>query len=337
MNADTSVENDNQQPDQKFPSTLILLIIGAILLITAIILYPEARSKMEEQSSEMLLEFSLTPEVESTEVTNPETSTPIPNITQIPDPSPTPLIVGYPSQFGTLVLSIREGTDIHLFTYQPFLDNTDDGTLTALPMTRITSGNQQDITPSINPAGTKIAFSSNRNGFWDLYIFDLVTAEIKQLTDTRAYDGNPTWSPDGQWLAYESYQINNLDIIIQDIDQIQGPIPLTNHPAADFSPSWSGQGRKISFITARNGIQEVWYADLDSPEIDKAVRVKNLPGVSVDHPTWTADGKYLSWSIVTEEGNHSLVTWDSGAGPCPDRYRGLAALGRYRRVIVCPV
>jgi len=311
MNADASVENNNQQPDQKFPSTLILLIIGAILLITAIILYPEAHSRMEEQSSEKLLEFSSTPEVESTEVTKPETSTPIPNITPIPDPSPTPLIVDYPSQFGTLVLSIREGTDIHLFAYQPFFDNTNEGTLTALPITRITSGNHQDITPSINPDGTKIAFSSNRNGFWDLYIFDLLTAEIKQLTDTRAYDGNPTWSPDGQWLAYESYQINNLEIIIQDIDQIQGPIPLTNHPAADFSPSWSGQGRKISFITTRNGIQEVWYADLDSPEIDKAVRVKNLPGVSVNHPTWTADGRYLSWSIVTEEGNHSLVTWDS--------------------------
>ncbi len=311
MNADASVENNNQKPDQKFPSTLILLIIGAILLIAAIILYPEARSRMEEQSSAKLLELSLTPEAESIEVTNPETSTPIPIISPIPDPSPTALIVGYPSQFGTLVLSIREGTDIHLFAYQPFLEKTDESKLTALPLTRITSGNQQDITPSINPAGTKIAFSSNRNGFWDLYIFDLLTTEIIQLTDTRAYDGNPTWSPDGQWLAYESYHINNLDIFIQDIDQTQGPIPLTNHPAADFSPSWSGQGRKISFITTRNGIQEVWYADLDSTENDKAVRVKNLPGVSVNHPTWTTDGRYLSWSIVTEEGNHSLVTWDS--------------------------
>jgi len=93
MNADASVENNNQQPDRKFPSTLILLIIGAILLITAIILYPEARSRMEEQSSAKLLELSLTQETESIEVANPETSTPIPNIKTTPDPSPTPLVV----------------------------------------------------------------------------------------------------------------------------------------------------------------------------------------------------------------------------------------------------
>ena len=72
MNTDASAENNNQKPDRKFPSTLILLIIGAILLIATIILYPEARSRMEEQSSANLLELSLTPEAESIEVTNPD-------------------------------------------------------------------------------------------------------------------------------------------------------------------------------------------------------------------------------------------------------------------------
>ncbi|MCJ7715687.1 MAG: hypothetical protein MUO54_04110, partial [Anaerolineales bacterium] len=222
-----------------------------------------------------------------------------------------PEIYTYPSQFGTLILSIREGKDVHLFLYQPFLESSAGAGFTALPLTRITTGPQQDITPSISPDGSKIAFSSNRNGPWDIYILDLLAGETWQFTDTSAYDGNPTWSPDGQWLAYESYHLNNLEIIIQDINQTSGPIPLTNHPGADYAPSWSGHGRRISFVSTRSGVQEIWYADLDSREEDKAVRVKNLPGQAVKHPTWSSDGRYLTWAVITQEGNHSLVTWDS--------------------------
>ncbi len=311
MNTDASAVNNNQKPDRRFPPYLILLAIGAILLISAIILYPAAQRRMEEHPSPEPSAAGLTPEADSVQLSTTETSSPLASITPIPNPSSTPVIIEFPSQFGTLVLSIREGTDIHLFAYQPFLENIEEGTYSALPLTRITSGNQQDITPAISPDGTKIAFSSNREGFWDLYILDLISGETRKFTDTRAYDGNPTWSPDGRWLAYESYHINNLDIFIQDIDQTQGPIPLTNHPAADYAPNWSGQGRRISYISTRNGVQEVWYADLDSTENDKSVQVRGLPGLSVKHPTWTADGRYLTWAIVTEEGNHSLVTWDS--------------------------
>ncbi len=311
MNTDASAENNNQKPARRFPSNLILLAIGAILVISAIILYPAAKRRMEVPPSPEPSAVGLTPEADSAQISITETSTPLASITPIPNPSSTPVIIEFPSQFGALVLSIREGTDIHLFAYQPFLENIEEGTYSALPLTRVTSGNQQDITPAISPDGTKIAFSSNRGGFWDLYILDLISGETRKFTDTRAYDGNPTWSPDGRWLAYESYHINNLDIFIQDIDQTQGPIPLTNHPAADYAPNWSGQGRRISYISTRNGVQEVWYADLDSTESEKSVRVRNLPGVSVKHPTWTTDGRYLSWSIVTKEGNHSLVTWDS--------------------------
>ncbi len=295
------------QSNSRFSSNLILLVIGLLLVVTTIIFYPDVQRLMEEEK----LESSQTAAVPTGSVLPTETITPqtTPESDQIPSNQPGILV--YPSQFGTLILSIREGKDIHLFAYQPFLENGSGTGYTALPLTRITSGSQQDVTPSISPDGLKIAFSSNRNGPWDIYILDLLTGDLRQFTDTTAYDGNPTWSPDGQWLAYESYHLDNLEIIIQDINQINGPIPLTNHPGADYAPSWSGQGRWISFVSTRSGVQEIWYADLDSREEDKAVRVNNLPGQNAKHPTWSSDSRYLTWSVTTEEGNHSLVTWDS--------------------------
>ena len=301
------IDNNSDQIQEEDPrpgylSYLIIIVIGIILVITAVIFYPDARAQIENNRAEA---FQPTPT---------ETVTPIATNAPIPTDQPEPVnpdLLAFPSQFGSLILSIREGKDVHLFTYQPFLEDWSGIGYAALPLTRITSGPFLDITPSVSPDGSLVAFASNRNGPWDIFILDLNSGEIEQFTDTYAYDGNPTWSPDGQWLAYESYRVNNLEILIQDINRTSGEIPLTNHPGADFAPNWSQQGRLIVFVSTRNGRQEIWYADLDSNEVDKAVLVANLPGLSVDHPAWSPDGRYLTWSIVTEEGNHSLVTWDS--------------------------
>ncbi len=302
-----SIESQDNKPPQKFPN-LTLTVIGLLLLVTAIFFYPDERLKLVQETTQP------TQMLPPTETSSP-TATPA-SIPTAESVSQSPDYFAYPSHFGTLILSIREGKDIHLFLYQPFLEDWSGIGFAGLPLTRITNGPYQDITPSVSPNGTKIAFASNRKGPWDIYILDLLSGETQQYTDTATYDSNPTWSPDGQWLAYESYQNNNLEILIQDIDKTSGAITLTNHPGADYSPSWSGQGRWISYISDRNGVQEVWYADLDSRQDDNSVRVANLPGLSVKHPTWTSDGRYLTWAIVTEEGNHSLVTWDS---QYPDR------------------
>ena len=322
------MEDNNLIPEQEskqrpgYLTNLIVIVIGLILIISAVIFYPDAQQRIEESRAAN----QVTPPTETSLPT--PTSTPVP--TTIPDQAEPGLYL-YPSQFGALILSMRDGENIHLFAYQPFLTGWEDRGYTALPLTRLTSGPYQDIHPAVSPDGTKVAFSSNRNGPWDIYILNLTDGDLTQFTDTYAYDGKPSWSPDGQWLAYESYQVNNLEILIQDIDQ-NGPIPLTNHPGADYAPAWSPQGRLISFISTRNGQQEIWYADLDSNETDKTTRGPNIPGISVQHPTWSQDGRFLTWGVVTDEGNHILVTWDrmnpekgaviSGAGDWPVWSRG---------------
>ena len=75
-----------------------------------------------------------------------------------------------------------------------------------MPLTRLTAGDWDDITPAASPDGEKIAFASNRNGFWDLYLLDLSSGDVTQLTDTPEYEGAPTWSPDGSFLAFEAYE-----------------------------------------------------------------------------------------------------------------------------------
>jgi hypothetical protein len=64
--------------------------------------------------------------------------------------------------------------------------------------------------PAISPDGTKMAYMSTaQDGNWEVYVLDVNealagTAEPLRLTNNSAHDGIPTWSPDGEWIAFAS-------------------------------------------------------------------------------------------------------------------------------------
>ena len=199
-----------------------------------------------------------------------------------------------------VILSLTDGYFRHLFAYHP----------TDLPLTRITDGNWDDIQPAMYPNGDLIAFSSRKNGYWDIHIFNLLTGEQTSLTDTHTYDGAPSWSPDGQWIVYESYQNENLDILIQSVqDKSMSPIQLTGEPSADFNPSWSPGGRLIAFVSDRSGNMDIWLARLEG-EGDRFINISQTPNLQENDPAWSPDGRYLVWSS-NQNGTDSLFLWDS--------------------------
>ena len=53
-----------------------------------------------------------------------------------------------------------------------------------------------------SPDGRQIAFSGQKGGLSDLYLNDLSTGAIRQLTNDRFADLQPTWSPDGRSIAF---------------------------------------------------------------------------------------------------------------------------------------
>ncbi|OGO63793.1 MAG: hypothetical protein A2030_04315, partial [Chloroflexi bacterium RBG_19FT_COMBO_50_10] len=201
-----------------------------------------------------------------------------------------------------IILALDEGGNTHLFAYQP----EEAGTGQPLPLTRLTYGPWDDITPAISPDGQNVAFSSNRNGYWDIYLLDLNTSDITRLTDTLEYEAAPTWSPDNQWLAYEAYFNGDLEIWIQSVVTKEQTIQLTNNPAADFSPAWSPDGRRIVFVSNRSGEDEVWLADLDKSEELRYVNVSQNPSNEDTHPVWSPDGESLVW-VGEQDGMRQLI------------------------------
>ena len=71
------------------------------------------------------------------------------------------------------------------------------------PTTQLTEF-AQDSAPAVR--GDQIAFASNREGNWDVYVMNLDGSDVQRLTDSTSNEGLPVWSPDGKSLAYVSNQ-----------------------------------------------------------------------------------------------------------------------------------
>ena len=226
----------------------------------------------------------------------------------------TPLPSTPPSPQGVFFLSLADGGYFHLFAYSP----------QTLPLTRLTNGAWDDITPAISPDGHWLAFSSHYNGYWDLYQLDLLGGSgVQRLTDTPGYDAAPSWSPDGAFIAYESYGNGNLDIYVRSaIDTSQAPIQLTQNPAADTSPAWRPLlGRQIAFVSNRSGTSQIWLADLDVA--GSFIELSNNPEMPASHPAWSPDGNHLAWAATDlTSGLTSLYIWDASNPTLPAQWAG---------------
>ncbi len=75
---------------------------------------------------------------------------------------------------------------------------------------------------------------------------------LKQLTFESGLPREPTWSPDGQRVAYTSDRDGNTDIWIQSVSSPE-PIRLTTSPAKDSQPDWSPDGKWLTFRSERDG------------------------------------------------------------------------------------
>jgi dipeptidyl aminopeptidase/acylaminoacyl peptidase len=145
-------------------------------------------------------------------------------------------------------------TYTHIWTYD----------LAARKKKQITTGNSDNQGPVFSPDATWIAFTSNRSGTtardanWsnnsDIFLVSAAGGEPRKLTTNEGPDNGPSFSPDGQWIAYTSsdHKNNSADQSDLKVLAVQGGQPRNLTADLDYSVSdieWSKDGKFIYFTT----------------------------------------------------------------------------------------
>lgn len=124
-----------------------------------------------------------------------------------------------------------------------------------------------DIGPSRSPDAGWIAFASNRDENWEIYVAT-TDGEFQQrvTNNTRAIDYDPVWSPTGERIVFESSRDGNWELYSVDV-ATGAQTRLTDHPANDLNAFWSPDGTKLVFESDRDGLWQIYELDLATLDV----------------------------------------------------------------------
>ncbi len=156
----------------------------------------------------------------------------------------------------------------------------------------------------------RIVFASNRDGDYEIYTMKANGTGIEKLTDNRADDQYPSWSPDGRRIAFHSYSGGaNAGIYMMNSDG-SNIVRLSGDNAVDQYPTWSPDGRRIAFTSNRDGNRNIYSMRSDGTD----VRRLTIDSANNSSPSWSPDGNRIAYHSDRDGDREIYVMNADGSG-----------------------
>jgi len=187
------------------------------------------------------------------------------------------------------VRDLRGSVGNEIFTVRP------DGS----GLKRLTNNTNDEWGPSWSPDGTRIAFSSTRDGNSDIYVMDRAGREVTRLTANGTSEGVPAWSADGTKIAFASARDDPegiyFDLYVMDADGTN-VTKVIGRPWSEQNPSWSANGRRIAF----DRDDEIFTVRVDGTDLKKLTSRRRMLATN---PSWSHDGRRILFQAQKSEEN----------------------------------
>lgn len=165
-----------------------------------------------------------------------------------------------------------------------------------------------DFEPAWSPDGTKIAFTSVRGGFRQIYLLDVNSLEVQLLTNTTSAieSSQPSWSPDGTKIAYMVKRVGAYQVWSMNRDgQEAVQLVHSGQELLDYLPSWSPDGRTVFFNQRRQGAFRPWLMQVYAEDLTQEARRLNFI-TPIEDVSFSPDGYWLAFEGMDSEGNRDI-------------------------------
>jgi tricorn protease len=145
--------------------------------------------------------------------------------------------------------------------------------------------------PSLSPNAARVAFEARG----EIITVPEEKGDFRNLTNTPgAMERYPSWSPDGQKIAYFSDESGEYELLIKDQKGTGEAvrIALEKKPTFYFSPRWSPDNKKIAYEDCHLSL---WYVDLEMKTPVRVDKDRSLAGQGNMGPEWSPDSKWLAY------------------------------------------
>ncbi len=241
---------------------------------------------------------------------------------------------------GEVIKTLIDGTTninfAELNILSPSLTWSPDGSKIALPaksngedriaIVDVSSGDSRFLSfPDIDaigsvawsPDGQKLAFAGNYGPFQDIYVYNLETEELQNVTNDVITDVTPVWGPDSELIYFTSYRGNLTDLNVyrnaskllarddmytSDIYSVrpgaESAVRLTETPEwNEFQPDITNEG-ELLFISDKNGVNNIYQIVADTVGFRPLTNLQT----GAEQFSINNDGSVMAISTINEGG-----------------------------------